>query len=165
MRSSLSPGPGRFSGLSCHCSVAKSCLTLCVPMDYRTPGFLVLHHLPELAQIHVHWVGDAIQPSVDPFSFCLQSFSASGSFPVSQLFESDGQSTGASASVLPMNIQGWFYLGLTSLIFLLSKGLSRVFSSTTVGKHQIFSAYILISHHWKYLKLKMHLLYPIYLTS
>ena len=77
-----------------------------------------------------------------PFSFCLQSFPASGSFPVSQLFTSGGQGIGASpsASVLPMNIQGWFPLGLTGLISLLSKGLSRAFSSTTVQKHQFFGA-------------------------
>ena len=75
-----------------------------------------------------------------PFSFCLQSFLASGSFPMSQLFTSCSQSIGASASisVLPMRIQDWFPLGLTSLISLLSKGLSRVFSSTIVQKHQFF---------------------------
>ena len=75
-----------------------------------------------------------------PFSSCLQSLSASGFFPVSQLFASDGHSIGtsASASVLPMNIQDWFPLGLTALISLQSKGLSRVFSSTTVRKHQFF---------------------------
>ena len=72
------------------------------------------------------------------FSFCLQSFPASGSFPMSWLFTSGGQSTGASASVLPMNIQGWLPLGLAGLISLLSKGLSRVFSNTTVWKHQFF---------------------------
>ena len=72
-----------------------------------------------------------------PFSFCLQSFPASGSFPMGQLFISGGQSIGDS--VLPMNIQGWFLLGLTGLISLLSKGLSRVFSSTTIWKHQFFS--------------------------
>ena len=76
------------------------------------------------------------------FSFCLQSFPASGSFPVSQLFASDGQSIGASASasatVLSMNIQGWFPLRLTDLISLLSKGFSRVFSNTTVQKQQFF---------------------------
>ena len=74
--------------------------------------------------------------SVGPFSFCLQSFSASGSFPVSWLFASGGQSIGASASasVLPMNVQGWFPLGLTGLTSLQSKGLSRVFSSITVRK-------------------------------
>ena len=73
-------------------------------------------------------------------SCCLQSFSASGSFPVSWLFESCGQSIGtsSSASVLPMNIQGWFPLGLTGFISLQSKGLSRVFSSTTVQKHHFF---------------------------
>ena len=80
--------------------------------------------------------------SVVPFSSCLQSFPASGSFPMSQFFASDGQSIGASAlaSVLPMNIQDHSPLELTSLIFLLSKGLSRVFSNTTVQKHQFFSA-------------------------
>jgi len=78
--------------------------------------------------------------SVIPFSSCPQSFSASGSFPVSQLFASGGQSIGASASalVLPVNIQGWFPLGLTGWISLLSKGHSRVFSSTTVKKHPFF---------------------------
>ena len=75
-----------------------------------------------------------------PPSFCLQSFPASGSFPISQLFATSGQSIGAStsASVLLVNIQGWFPLGLTGLISLLSKGLSRVFSNTTIQKHQFF---------------------------
>ena len=79
------------------------------------------------------WCHPTISSSVVPFSSCLQSFLASGSFSVSQLFASDGQNTGASASapVLPMNIQGWFPLGLTSLISFLSMGLSWVFSSTT----------------------------------
>ena len=75
-----------------------------------------------------------------PYSSCSQSFPESGSFPVSQLFTSAGQSIEASASVLPVNIQGWFSLGVTGLIFLQSKGLSRVFSSTTVWSHQFFSA-------------------------
>ena len=84
-----------------------------------------------------------ISSSVTLFSFCLQSIPASGSFPVRQLFASGGQSIGASgsASVLPMNIQGWFPLGLTVLITLQSKGLSRVFSSTTVWKHQYFGTH------------------------
>ena len=75
-------------------------------------------------------------------SSCLQSFPASGSFPVSQFFASGSQSIGAlaSASVLPMDIQGWFPLGLTNLIALQSKGLSRIFSNTTVQKHQFFGA-------------------------
>ena len=79
--------------------------------------------------------------SVVPFSSCLQSFPGSGSCPMSQLFPSGGQSIGASgsASVLPMNIQGWFPSGWTGLMSLQSKGLSRVFSSTTVQKHQFFS--------------------------
>ena len=87
------------------------------------------------------WYHTTTSSSVVPFSACLQYFPASGSFPVSQFFASGGQSIGASssASVLPMNIQVRFPLGLTGLISLLSKGLSRVFSSTTVWKHQFFS--------------------------
>ena len=96
-------------------------------------------HFPELAQTHVHWVSDAIQPS-HPLLPPSQFFPASGSFPMSQLFASGGQSIGgsASASVVPMNIQSWFPLGLSSLISLLSKWLSRVFSRTTVWKHEFF---------------------------
>ena len=75
------------------------------------------------------WCHPTISSSVIPFSSCTQSFPASGSFPMSQLFTSGSQSIGASASVLPVNIQGWFPLGLTGLISLLSKGLSRVFST------------------------------------
>ena len=77
-----------------------------------------------------------------PLLFCLQSFPASGSFPMSQLFTSGGQSTGVSASVsvLPMNIQDWFLLRLTDWISLQSKGISRVFSSTTVQKYKFFCA-------------------------
>ena len=88
------------------------------------------------------WCHPTISSSVVPFSSCLQSFPASGSFPVSQFFTSGAQSIGfsASASVLPMNIQDWFPLGLTGWISLQSKGLSRAFSNTTVQKHQFFSA-------------------------
>jgi len=88
------------------------------------------------------WCHPTISSSVIPFSSCLQSFLASGSFQMSQLFASGGQSIGVSASpsVLPMNIQNWFPLGLTGWISLQSKGLSRVFSNTTVQKHQFFSA-------------------------
>ena len=88
------------------------------------------------------WCHPTISPSVVPFSSCLQSFPASGSFPMSQFFTSDGQIIGvsASASVFPMNIQDWFTLGVTDLISLLSKGLSRVFSNATVQKHQFFVA-------------------------
>ena len=91
------------------------------------------------------WCRPTISSSASPFSSCPQSFPASGSFPMSQLFTSGGQSIGASAlaSVLPINIQVWFPLGLTYLI-LLSKGLSRVFSSTTAWKHQFFHINIYI---------------------
>ena len=86
------------------------------------------------------WCHPTISSSVTPFSSCLQPFPAAGSFPVRQVFASDGQNTRAStsASVLPMNIQGWFPLGLICLICLQSKGLSRVFYKTTVQKHQCF---------------------------
>ena len=86
------------------------------------------------------WCHPTISFSVVTFSSCLQSFPASGSFPVTQFFASGGQSIGASASVLPMNTQDWFPLGWTGWISLQSKGLSRVFSNITVQKHQFFSA-------------------------
>ena len=88
------------------------------------------------------WCHPAISSSVIPFSSCLQSLSASGSFPVSQLYALGGQSIGVSAStsVLPMNTQDWSPLGCTGWISLQSKGLSRVFSNTTVQKHQFFGA-------------------------
>ena len=97
------------------------------------------------------WCHSTISTSVTPFSSCLQSFPASGSFPMSWIFASGDQCIGvsASASVLPMNIQGWFLLGLTGLISLLSRGLSRVFFSTTVWKHQFFGTqlYLWFSSH------------------
>ena len=88
------------------------------------------------------WCQLTISSSVVPFSSCLQSFPASGSFQMSQFFASGGKSIGASASasVLPMNIQDWFPLGWTGCISLQSKGLSRVFFNTTIQKHQFFSA-------------------------
>ena len=88
------------------------------------------------------WCHPTISSSVVPFCSHLQSFPASGSFPVSQFFPSGSQSMGvsASASVLPMKFQDWFPLGLTGWIFFQSKGLSRVFSNTTVQKHQFFGA-------------------------
>ena len=109
-------------------------------MDCSTPGLPVHHQLPKFTQTRVHWVSDTISPSVIPFSSCLQSFPASGSFPTSQFFASGGQSIGAAASssALLMNIRGGFPLGLTGLISLLSKRFSRVFSSTTIRKHQFF---------------------------
>ena len=128
-----------FPGISQFSSVTQSCPTLCYPMDCSTPGLPIHHQLLELTQTHVLWVSDVIQSSlpVVPFSSHLQSFPAPGSFPMSQFFASGGQSIGvsASASVLPMNIQDWFPLGCTGWISLQSKGLSRVFSNTTVQKH------------------------------
>ena len=100
------------------------------------------------------WCHPAISSSVNPFS-CLQSFPASGSFKMSQFFALNGRSIGvsASASVLPMNIQDWFPLGWTGLISLQSKGLARVFSNTTVQKHQFFGAQLCLwssshTHTW-----------------
>ena len=114
------------------------------PMNCSTPALPVHHQLLEFTQTHVHRVGDAIQPShpLVPFSSCPQSLPASESFPMSQLFAWGGQSFGVSAlaSFLPKNTQDWSPLKWTGWISLQSKGLSRVFSNTTVQKHQFFSA-------------------------
>ena len=129
----------------CCCSVAQSCPTLCDPTDCSTPGFPVLHYLLEFTQTYrlSQWYYPTISSSLTPFSSCPQSVPASGSFPMSWLFKSGDPTIGASTSVssfiqLPMNIQGWFPLGLTGLISLQSKGLWRAFSNTTVQKHQFF---------------------------
>ena len=114
-------------------SVVQSCPTLWDPTDCSTPR--AYSNSCPLSQ----WCHPTISSSVIPFSH-LQSFPASGSFPMSQFFASGGQSirASASASVLPMNIRDWFPLGLTVWISLQSKGLSRVFFNTTVQKHQFF---------------------------
>ena len=134
----------RFSSSDQIRPVAQSCPTLCNPMNRSTPGLPVHHQLPVFTQTHVHWVSDAIQPShpVVPFSSCPQSLPASESFPMSQLFAWGGPSTGvpALASFLPKKSQGWSPSEWTGWIFLQSKGLSRVFSNTTVQKHQFFGA-------------------------
>ena len=120
-------------------SVPQLCLTLCNPMNSNKPSLTPgVHANPcPLRQ----WCHPTISSSVIPFSSCLQSFPASGYFPMNQFFASGGQSFGASASasVLPMNSQGLFRLELTGLISLPFKGLSRVFSSKTVWKHPFFS--------------------------
>ena len=129
----------------CCCLVAKSCPTLCDPMDCSMPSSSVLHCLLEFAQIHVHWVSVVSNHLIlsTPF-FCLLSFLASGSFPVSWLFMSGGRNTeaAASASVLPMNIQAWFPLGLIGLISLQSKGLKSLLqhhnSKASVLRHSAF---------------------------
>ena len=120
-------------------SVIQSCPTLCDSMDCSMPGLPVHHQLWEFFQTHIH---PTISSSVSPFSSCLQSFPASGSFQMSQFFASGGQGIGvsASASVPPLNTWDWSHLGWIGWISLQSKGLSRVFSNTTVQKHQFFSA-------------------------
>ena len=110
-------------------------------MDGSTPGPSALHHLPELAQIHVPRVSDAIQPShplSPPSPPALNLSQHQGLFQWVSSSHHVTKRTGASASILPMNIQGWSPLGLTGLISLIAKRLSRVFSSTTIWKHQYF---------------------------
>ena len=124
--------------------VAQSCPTVCNPMIHKTPGLPVHHQLPEFTQTHVHQVSDAIQPShplsspspLAPIPSSIRVFS------MNQLFALGGQSIGASASasVLSMNTLEWSPLGWTGWISLQSKRLSRVFSNTTVQKHQFFTA-------------------------
>ena len=131
----------------CCCSVAQSCLTLCDAMDCSTPvcGLPCSPLSPRVGSDSCplnRWCHPTISSFVVPFSFCPQSFPALRSFPMSWLFTSGDQSIGASvsasASFLPMNIQSWFPFGLIGLVILQSKGLSRVFTSTTVRKHQFF---------------------------
>ena len=147
-----------FEHCCCSCSVAKSYLILCDPRGLQharlpcpslSPG--VCSNSCPLSQ----WCHPTTSSSAIPLSSCLSSFPASGPFPVSQFFIPSSQSIVAlaPASVLPMNIQGWFLLGLTGLISLLSKGLSRVFSNITVRKHQFFGTWLSLwfnSHIWKY---------------
>ena len=145
-RISLSPSSAYSRLISFHCSsVAKLWATLCNPMDGSTPGFLVHYQLPEFAQTDVHPVSYVIQlphllSSPSPV-FNLSQHWVFIFFLRSQFWTSAGQSIGVSASakVLPMNIQDWFPLGLTGLISLQSKGLSRVFSSTTVQNYEFLS--------------------------
>ena len=129
--------------LACCCSVAKLCLTLCNPLSYSTPGFLVLHHRLEFAQTHVPGVNDATQPShplSSPLSLALSLFQHQVLFfPVSQLFTSGGQSWSFSFSISPSNeYSEQISFRLTGWISLQSKGFSRVFS--TVQKHPFFCA-------------------------
>ena len=123
-------------------SVTQSCPTLCNPWTaaYQLPCPSPTPEPCSNSNKSNQWCPPVISSSVVPFSSRLQSFPASGPLPLSQLFALDGQSieASASASVFPMNIQDWFPLGLTGWISLQSKGLSRVFSNTTVQKHQFF---------------------------
>ena len=124
-------------------SVAQSCPTLCDPMDCSTPGFPVHHQLPEFTQTHVHWVSDAIQPShplpsPSPPAFNLSQHQGlfqwvSSSHQVAKVLEFKLQHQS-----FQWNIQDWFPLGWTGWISFQSKGLSRVFSNTTLQNHQFF---------------------------
>ena len=127
---------------TCCCSVAKLCPTLCNPMDCSTPDFPVLHYLQSVLRF---MFTESVMPS-NRLILCHCLLLLPSIFPSIKVFSSESSlrirwpNSGASdsASVLPMNSRGWFPLGLTGLIFLLSKGLSRVFTSTTVQKHQFF---------------------------
>ena len=128
-------------------SVAQSCLTLCNLMDCSTPGLPVPHHLPEFAQVHVHWWHQWCHPAIsssDTLFFCPQSLPASRTFPKNRLLASDDQNTETSASALvfPVNIQGWSPLRLTGFISLLSKG------DWTVVRLVQFSSVQSLSHVW-----------------
>ena len=149
-----------FSGWSwsscCCCSVAKLCPILCKPMYCGRAAFPILHHLLEFAQTHPlsRWCHPTTSPSVTHFSSCFQSSPASGSFPMSWVLASCGQNIRVliSASVLPMNVQGYFPLELIGLISLLSKGLSWVYSSTS-SKPSILqcSAFFLVQFSYLYM--------------
>ena len=123
-------------------SLTKSCLSLCDPMDCRTLGFPVLHHLPELVKILLlsQWCYPTISTSATPFFPAFNLSQHQGLFQWDNSSHQVAKSIGSSvtASVLLMNIQDWFPLGWTGLI-LLSKGLSRVFPSITIWSHQFFS--------------------------
>ena len=140
----ISSMPSILPDFCCYCSIAKLCPTLQTHGLQHTrlpcppPSPRAFSNPCPLSQ----WCHPTISSSVTPFSSCPQSFPASRSFPISWLFTSGGRSirVSASTSVFPKNIQGWSPLGFTDFIFLESKGLSRVFSRTTIWKHQFFSA-------------------------
>ena len=140
----IAQGPWRLVNNYCFCSVTVMSNSL-RPHGLQHTRFPCPSLSPRVCSnscASSWWCHPTISSSVTLFSSCLQSFPVSESLPISQLFASGSQSIGAStsASFLPVNIQGWFPLELTGLISLLSKGLSRVFSSTTIWKHQFFSA-------------------------
>ena len=135
--------PLHFLHCCCCCySVTQSCPTLCNPLDCSTPGFPVLHYHLEFAQTYVH---ESEMPS-NQLILCYPLLFLPSVFPSIRVFSNElalhirqsNTRASASSSVIPMNIQGWFHLGFTSLISVQSKGLSRVFFNTTVQKHQFF---------------------------
>ena len=139
-------------------SAAHLCLTLWDPMDYSVPGLPVYHQLPKFTQTHVHQVGDAIQPSHPLSSPSPPAFNLSQHQGLFQWVSSAHQmakvlGVSVSTSVLPMNIQDWFPFRWTGWISLQSKGLSRVFSNTTVQKHHLQrSAFFIVHHHTRLLE-------------
>ena len=141
----ISPKPQQFSSVQFSHSVVSDSLWPHVLQHARPPCPSPTLGIYSNSGPLSRWCHPTISSSFVPFSSCLQSFPASGSFPMSQFFASSGQSIGASASVLPMNTQDLFPVGLTGLISLQSKGLSRVF--TTVDKHQFFGAQLSL---WSY---------------
>ena len=141
-------------------SVTQSCPSLCNPMNRRTPGLPVHHQLPEFTQTHVHWVDDAIQPSHPLLAPSPPAFN----FPSIRVFSNESAlhsrrpniGVSASTSVFPVNTRDLSPLGWIGWISLQSKGLARVFSKTTVLKHQFFGAQVSsqfnltsIHDHWK----------------
>ena len=133
----------------CCYSITKSCLAICDPMDSSTPGLPVYHQFPEFTQTHVHQVGDDIQPFhplSSPSPPAPNPSQHQGLFQwVNSLHEVAKVLEFQPQPVLPMNTQDWSPLGWTDWISLLSKGLSRVFSNTTVQEHQFFGAELLQS--------------------
>ena len=121
-------------------SVPQSCLTLCDPMDWCMTGLPVHHQLLEFTQTHVHWVGDAIQPSHSLSSLSPPALNFSQHQGLFQWVSLLQQVAKVLELLLPMNIYGWFPLAWIGRISLQSKGLSRVCSNTTVQKHQFFGA-------------------------
>ena len=143
----IHPSYNSFHGFYFHLTLSLLLFSLSVMSDSLRPQGLQHTRLPcpspsprtcSNSGLLSQWCHSTISSSVARFSFCLQSFPASGSFPMSLLFPSGGQGIGALASVLPMNIQDWFSLGWTDWISLQSKGFSRVFSNTTAQMHQYF---------------------------
>ena len=143
LRQHSSPAVNLWEEIWWWCSVSKLRPTPCDPhglQHARVPCLLLSPGACSNSCPLCWWYHPTISSSVVPFSFCLQSFPAAGSFPMSSFFKSSGQSIEASpsTSVLPVKIRDWFSLRLADLISLQSKGLSRVFSNTTLQKHQFF---------------------------
>ena len=165
----LIPAPGRFQSVQFSCSVMSNSFLPLGVQHSRLPCPSPTPRACSNSCPSSRWCHPTISSSVVPFASYLQSFPASGSFPMSPFFASGGQSIGASASasVLPMNIQDWFPFRLTGLTSLQSKGFSRVFSNTTVQKHQFFTSNgqsIGISASASLLRMNIQDLFPLGLT-